>query len=108
MERHDWLDIIGIAVKAKGKRAVYLNNDLKYTDDEKAIWEFVVSKIKEIYPEDGLSIISDIICDTKLFLFDTEEEQYKFYRIFEHELTYASPIFAMTLDEKGCAEASNT
>jgi hypothetical protein len=105
MKHIDWHDIIKIAVQHIGKRAVYISNGLNINEHDDVIWEFVQEQVKEKYNDDRIE--SNLI-KGGLFLFDTEEEQYKFYDIFRSPITDSSAIYALTFDEQGNMETENT
>ena len=103
-----WNRIIKLAVKQVGKRAVYVNNGLEYKDPkDDEIWNVVIESITKLYPDTWKNYVGDLI-QSGLFFFDTEEEQYKFYKIFEQPLTDSSAIYAKTFDENGNCETENT
>ena len=107
----DWSDINCAAVAHVGKPAVYIANHLSFdTTSEDEILQFVVKSIKEIYG-DGTIEFFDIIAavlHSGLIFFDTEEEQHRFYQIFEQPLTDSSAIYACTYDAYGNCMTENT
>ena len=111
MESFAWHNIVGMAVAHKGKPAVYVNNGLDFDKSEdETIWEFVVEQCKAMFgdkTDEFHSVIVNMI-GGGLFFFDTEEEQFAFYRIFEHPLTDSSAIYACTYDASGVCQTENT
>ncbi len=111
MESFNWHEIVGLAVAQKGKPAVYVSNGLEYNkpeDDE--IWKFVLEKCKNMFGEetdDYYAVMTHMI-GGGLFFFDTEEQQYDFYRIFEQPLTDSSAIYACTYNAAGVCQTENT
>ena len=111
MESFAWHNIVGMAVAHKGKPAVYVSNGLEYDkpeDDE--IWKFVMDQCKIIFGETTDEFYSTMthMIGGGLFFFDTKEEQYAFYRIFEQPLTDSSAIYACTYDASGVCQTENT
>ena len=103
-----WHEVIKLAVKQIGKRAVYVSNDLSYdSPQDDKIWQFVIDEIKAKFPDNAYNLLSGVT-NSGLFFFDTEEEQYKFYDIFEQPLTDSSAIYASTYDADGECETENT
>ena len=105
-----WSEIQSLAVKQAGKPAVYVGNGLEYNkpqDDE--IWKFIMSEVKIIYGEtdEFYNIMSGLVGGS-MFFFDTEEEQYRFYRIFEHPLTDNSAVYACAYTPDGQCQTENT
>ena len=106
----NWTEINRLAVKQVGKPAVYVSNGLEYdTPNDEEIWKFVMSEVKAIYGEtdEFYAIISGLVGGS-LFFFDTEEEQYRFYRIFEQPLTDSSAVYACTYGADGQCQTENT
>ena len=105
-----WSEIQSLAVKQMGKPAVYVGNGLEYNkpqDDE--IWKFIMSEVKAIYGEtDKFYDIMSGLVSGSMFFFDTEEEQYSFYRIFEQPLTDSSAVYACTYGADGQCQTENT
>lgn len=106
-----WNETNSLAVKQIGKPAVYVSNGLEYdkpNDDQ--IWKFVLYEMKSIYGEDTnefYDVLSGLI-NGGLFFFDSEEEQYRFYRVFEQPLTDSSAVYACTYASNGECETENT
>jgi hypothetical protein len=101
-----WNSVLSLAVKQVGKRAVYINNGLNYDEHDDGIWNFVLEQVKEKYNDDP-GMKGDLI-HGGLFFFDNEEEQYKFYDIFNAPATDSSALYALTFDEHGNSETENT
>lgn len=107
----DWNSTNQAAVAHVGKPAVYLANHLTFDNDgDNPLWEFVITEVQRLYGDGSAAyfeVISQVI-HGGLFFFDTAEEQYEFYRIFEQTLTYAGPIYAITYAADGTCETENT
>lgn len=110
MKTYQWHEIISLAVKQIGKPAVYVSNGLVYnnpTDVE--IWKFVQSEVKAMYGETKeFYNVMAVLGNGSTFFFDSEEEQYRFYRIFEQPLTDSSAVYACTYNADGVCERENT
>jgi hypothetical protein len=106
---NQWNGIVGLAVKQLNKYSVYVSNGLEFDDSDKHIWSFVRREIAKLYPDvaECQNVWSDLI-HGGLFSFDTEDACYKFYRIFEQELTDSSAIYACTYNPDGFCETENT
>jgi hypothetical protein len=105
-----WNEIHSLAVKQMGKPAVYVGNGLEYnTPEDDEIWKFVQSEVKAIYGETNefYNVMSGLVSGS-MFFFDSTEEQYRFYRIFEQPLTDSSAIYACTYDSDGQCQTENT
>ena len=103
-------EIRGLAVKQVGKPAVWVDVrlDLDSPEDEK-IWEFIESEVKAIYGEtDKFHDIIIAMCTHKMIFFDTKEEQYRFYYIFEQPLINSSVVYACAYNSDGQCETENT
>ena len=111
MQICNWVEINSLAVKSVGKHAVYVSNGLEYEDTkDDEIWTFVCNEMKSIYGKDTSdfnSIMSNLISGG-LFFFNTEEEQRRFYRVFEQPLTDSSAIYACTYGPNGECCTENT
>lgn len=111
IETIDHGQLVGLAVKQKGKPAVYIHNGLDYeTPDEVLVWDSINQEVSEFVGNDDkarLNIMSSLIC-SDLFFFDTVEEQERFYRIFETPRVYASAVYAATYDANGNHMTENT
>jgi hypothetical protein len=107
MKFHQWHSIISMAVQHTGKFAVYINNGLTFEDEDTEIWNSVIERVKIKYPDTHLDVVSDLICGG-LFLFDTEDEAWHFFDIFNSGCVYASAIFAMVYDSNGNGVTENT
>lgn len=106
-----WSETMNAAVKQVGKPAVYVNNGLEFDDPkDKAIWQFVRNEIKDIFGDetDEYFKVMGNLGNSALFFFDSEQEQERFYSIFEKELTYSSAIYACTYDKNGECQTENT
>lgn len=107
----NWVETISLAVKQMGKPAVYVSNGLEYgtlKDDE--IWKFVMAEVKSICggeTDEFYTAMSKLVY-SGLFFFESEEEQYRFYKIFEQPLTDSSAIYACTYNSDGKCETENT
>ena len=111
MQVMDWTDITQAAVAHVGKPAVYVRNGLAYDrPKDDAIFAAVREQIKEQYGDvttEYFDLMTAIIYSGLIF-FDTEEEQNRFYRIFEHPLVDSSAIYACTYDRTGKCQTENT
>lgn len=105
-----WNEIQSLAVKQVGKPAVYVGNGLEYdTPQDDEIWKFIVSEVKTIYGgSDKFYDIMSGLVGGSMFFFDTEEEQHRFYRIFEQPLTDSSAVYACTYGSDGQCQTENT
>lgn len=107
----NWNETNSLAVKQMGKPAVYVGNGLVYDspkDDE--IWKFVMAEVKSICggeTDEFYTVISSLV-HGGLFFFDSEEDQIRFYEIFEQPLTDSSAIYACTYNSLGECENENT
>lgn len=106
-----WAEINSLAVKQMGKPAVYVGNGLEYDspkDDE--IWKFVMAEVKSICggETDEFYTVMASLVNGGLFFFDSEEEQDRFYQIFEQPLTDSSAIYACTYNSLGECLTENT
>lgn len=104
-----WNEVIKRAVKQTGKWACYVSNGLEYGSprDDK-IWRFVLDEFKSKFGEDQFYSILPNLIGSDVFFFDTEEECYKFYEIFNQPLTDSSAIYAATYSPDGQCETENT
>ena len=107
----NWSETVGLAVKQMGKPAVYVGNGLEYdSPKDNEIWNFVIAEMKSICggeTEDFYTAMLNLV-SSGLFFFDNEEEQYRFYKIFEQPLTDSSAIYACTYNSDGTCEKENT
>lgn len=105
-----WNEVQSLAVKQMGKPAVYVGNGLEYDkpeDDE--TWKFIMAELKAIYGEtDEFYNIMAGLVNGSMFFFDTKEEQYCFYRIFEQPLTDSSAVYACAYGPDGQCQTENT
>lgn len=103
-------DISGLAVKQKGKYAVYVRDivtddiigevDDFYEDrDCIPITKFVHGELCKLYAEDIATKLYNIIIFDGLVFFDTKEEMLQFYSIFEH--CECRKVYARTYDPDG-------
>ena len=105
---YQWYDYISLAIKQINKPCVYISNDLDYQNEHAEIWEFVIDQVKQMFPDTWHRILSDIIF-SPLIQFDTEEEAWKFYKIFDvRGKTYASAIYASVYNADGESICENT
>lgn len=107
MEFHQWNSIISLAVQHTNKFAVYVNNGLIFEGNDAEIWAEVMNRVKAKYPEFYIEIMSSLI-GSGLFFFDTEDEMWQFFDIFNDDIVYASAIFAMAYDANGNGITENT
>lgn len=107
----NWTDTIELAVQQVGKPAVHVSNGLSYdTPDDDEIWKFVQKKMKAIYgnkTKEFYNVMNSLVFGG-LFFFETEEEQQRFYTVFERRLTRSSAIYACTVSRDGKIETENT
>ena len=111
MKALNWAEINSMAVKQMGKPAVYVGNGLEYdTPKDDEIWKFVMAEIKSICggETDEFYTVMASLVSGGLFFFDSKEEQYRFYKIFEQPLTDSSAIYACTYNSDGTCETENT
>ena len=111
MNTYTWDGICSLAVRQVGKPAVYVNNGLEHKDEkDDEIWDFIISSVRELYGKDSPRFYSVMGTLTAggLFFFDSEEEQYEFYRIFEQPLTNSSAVYATTYGADGQGQTENT
>lgn len=105
-----WSGINKLAVKQMGKYAVYVGNGLAMlTQEDDAIWAFVMQKIKEMFGDDAVRSewVSNLV-EGGLFFFETEAEMDAFYSIFTAELTDSCAMYACTYDPTGECLTENT
>jgi hypothetical protein len=109
MDYITWDEIKSMAVAHEGRLAVYVNNDVNFDDEcEVRIWKQIIAEVKKLSLGDQCNtVIGGLICGG-LFFFDTEEEQFKFYSIFEQDSIYGSPVYACTYDKCGKCITENT
>ena len=107
----DWSEVYELAVRQVGKPAVSVRNGLAYgTPEDDAIWDFVLDQMRAIYGDKTpqfYAVISSLAFGG-LFFFENEEEQYRFYKVFEQPLPYSSAIYACTYSADGTIETENT
>ena len=97
-----WNEIVTLAVKQKGKPAVYIDNHLTYDEDETCLWRLVCEKF-----EDNVDMLSNLI-HGGLFFFEDENEALEFFNFFNTGALYASGIYAELYDESGNCLTENT
>jgi hypothetical protein len=95
MQHYNWNKLDEIACKTLNKFGVHVAFGLDATPKDDKIAEFVWSEVRKMYPVDVdyYNTASAIICGG-LLTFDTEEDAWAFYKIFEQELTDSSGIYA--------------
>lgn len=119
VEFKHWHQILELATKQIGKPSVYISNGLEFiTPKDESIWRFVQDEVQKLHGIEYNGDVSVLTVDYRntmsnilqggLFFFETEEEQYKFYKIFEQELTDSSAIYACTFDRNGKCKTENT
>lgn len=95
MKHYNWNKLDEIVCKTLNKFGVHINYGLDGTPEDDKIHDFVLEELKKLYPDE--TIYSDFwfaILSGGLLTFDTEEEAWTFYKIFEQELTDSSGIYA--------------
>ena len=111
MKALQWNEIVSMAVAHAGKPAVWVNNGLEYEDSSDAvIWKFVMDQVRKLYgnsTEEFYSIMNSLVYGG-LFLFDTVDEQQRFYSIFDQPLTNSNAVYACTYNSDGVCENENT
>lgn len=111
MKTLQWHEICAAATAHIGKPSVYVNNGLEYKDKEDdVIFTFVRDSMVEIYghnTSEYYEVMTHLVVGG-LFFFETEEEQYRFYRVFEQPLTDSSAIYACTYNANGECQTENT
>ena len=106
---YGWNKVHELAVKQVGKPAVHISFGLDFNKPEdEAIWEFVTSTLKQMYDYETYMNLTGSIINSELIFFDTEEEQYQFYKVFEQPLTDSSPLYAIAYSRDGETETENT
>lgn len=103
MKFADWLDTNSLAVKQSGKWVCLVSNNLDISEDGAvATWVFLVHWFDSDWD------ILDNLLQGGLFFFNTEEECYDFYKVFEQPLIDSSAIYACTFNPNGLCETENT
>lgn len=106
---YGWNKIHELAVKQVGKPAVYVSFGLDLESPEgDAIWKFVTAYLKNMYDSQTRWNLEVAILNSELIFFENEEEQYRFYKIFEQPLTDSSPLYAIAYSKDGVTETENT
>ena len=106
---YNWNKVNELAVKQVGKPAVYVSFGLDFgKPEDEAIWAFVTATLSEMYDKQTYLDLTGSIINSELIFFDTKEEQYRFYKIFEQPLTDSSPLYAVTYSRDGKTETENT
>lgn len=108
---HQWNSVHKLAVAYVGKPAVYVSSS--GSDDpaeETKVFDFIRSSLNNLYGDGSHETIDYMmaIINGSLIFFDTEEEQNKFYRIFDAEITDSSFVYACTYDKTGQCLTENT
>lgn len=103
-----WNKIIELAVKQVGKPAVYASCGEIETDENKLIFNTFKESVHSNYPNNIAFELITATLNSDVIFFDTIEEQYKFYRLFETEITYSSILYACTFNKDGYCETENT
>jgi hypothetical protein len=106
-----WNEVHKLAVAHVGKPAVYVSSS--GSDDsaeETKVFDFIRSSLNNLYGDGSHETIDYMtaIINGSLIFFDTEEEQNKFYRIFDAEITDSSFVYACTYDKTGQCLTENT
>lgn len=109
----NYTDIISLAVKQEEKPAVWVSNNLELSDrfssKDDEIYRFVLDQVRDLYGKEVAEKEFFIgLTGSSLFFFETEEEQYKFYDIFQTPTVDSSGFYAMTIDKYGNIETENT
>jgi hypothetical protein len=95
MQHYNWNKLDEIACKALNKYGVHIAYGLDDTPEDDKIAEFVCKEVRRLYADSATyhNFMSAIVCGG-LLTFDTKEEAWAFYKIFEQELTDSSSIYA--------------
>ena len=95
MQHINWNEADEIVCKTLGKFGVNISYGLDNTPEDDKIAEFVFAELRKLYPDEiEYNNVSFNVVGGGLLVFDTEEEAWSFYRIFEQELTDSSSIYA--------------
>jgi hypothetical protein len=95
IEFANWNEQHKLATIQKGKFSVYISNGLDFESDA-VIWKFITDSLIKLYGErtkDYYDVVGNLV-EGGLFFFDTEEQAWEFYGIFEQELTDSSNVYA--------------
>lgn len=98
MEHLDTIEMLCKGVRFMGKWAVYIDNSL---EPEEQAWKEVEERITD--PETLERLIFGGV-----FLFETEEECFSFFHIFNSGAIYSSRLFAMVISPSGEIQTENT
>jgi hypothetical protein len=112
-EVFDWIEVASLAVKAVGKPAVYVANHVDWDEEEDSGVEiFLLNLVDSTYndPEEVKlrNELRLLVSTGGLVFFDTKEEQYRFYKLFEEGVVESSCVYACTVDETGKCLTENT
>ena len=103
-----WNQVLGLAVERVNRFCVFVSNSLDYKNlDEENLWQFLQEQVKAKYPENYWDYLSGTIGDG-LFVFDSEQEAWRFYEIFESMPFYSSAFYAQIIAPNGTAITENT
>ena len=106
---YDWNKVNELAVKQVGKPAVYISFGLDFGNPkDEEIWKYVTDTLMGMYDKQTYLNLMGSIINSELIFFDTKEEQYRFYKIFEQPLTDSSALYAVTYSRDGKTETENT
>ena len=95
MQHYNWNKLNEIACKALNKFGVHISYGLDDTLEDDKIARFVFTELRRLYQDDSTYHEAvDSVIFSGLTTFDTEEEAWAFYKIFEQELTDSSGIYA--------------
>ncbi len=107
------LDVTSLAVKAVGKRAVYIENHTDWDkEEERGIEIFLFNLVENTYKDPKEVKLKHelrlLVSFGGLVFFNTKEDQYRFYNLFEKGAIDSSYIYACTFDETGKCLTENT
>ena len=106
-----WNEVHKLAVAHVGKPAVYVSSSGSDNSElENKVFDDIRTSLNTLYGE-GSDTVRDYMCSIIqgcLIFFDNEDDQYKFYRIFETEITDSSFVYACTYDKTGQCLTENT
>jgi hypothetical protein len=117
MKTLQWHNVLSLAVKQAGKWAVYVRNRLDNTPEDNKVWDDIRKAFEDMYgssrtKENNFS--SDVdqamlsMLLNGLVLFDTEDEMWKFYSVFERTLVDSSAVYACAFSPDGECLTENT
>lgn len=104
MTYYNTTEMVKNVVKNQGKPAVYITNEMQYTDDELAAWELLCHDLVKVY---GYHITEQLVNDIEdggLFFFDTYQAQQEFFNVFG---PYSTLIVCETFDPLGNPVSDN-